>query len=175
MKRNEIWLLWAALETSTNTATVAPDRIHSPGILALKVQAICCNVLYYYYCFCYYYYFITFFLTYLLTYLPTNLVTYFYLLLQLICHSVAVVLTLIQTEQMRINIRKETIQKHSTNNTKHSKYKYTYYQNTHTLQNELKQPQYKIHIKWNNHITVKYPQYKVTLMYMVLLSPRSSP
>jgi hypothetical protein len=26
----------------------------------------------------------------------------------------------------------ETIQKHSTNNTKHSKYKYTYYQNTHT-------------------------------------------
>jgi hypothetical protein len=35
--------------------------------------------------------------------------------------------------------------KHSTNNTKHSKYKYTYYQNTHTLQNKLKQPQYKIH------------------------------
>ena len=27
----------------------------------------------------------------------------------------------------------ETIRKHSTNNTKHSKYKYTYYQNTHTL------------------------------------------
>jgi len=26
----------------------------------------------------------------------------------------------------------ETIQKHSTNNTKHSKYKYTHYQNTHT-------------------------------------------
>jgi len=25
--------------------------------------------------------------------------------------------------------------KYSTNNTKHSKYKYTYYQNTHTLQN----------------------------------------
>jgi hypothetical protein len=25
--------------------------------------------------------------------------------------------------------------KHSTNNTKHAKYKYTYYQNTHTLQN----------------------------------------
>jgi len=25
--------------------------------------------------------------------------------------------------------------KHSTNNTKHSKYKYTYYQNNHTLQN----------------------------------------
>jgi len=27
----------------------------------------------------------------------------------------------------------ETIQKHSTNNTKHSKYKCTYYQNTHTV------------------------------------------
>jgi len=29
----------------------------------------------------------------------------------------------------------EAIQKHSTNSTKCSKYKYTYYQNTHTLQN----------------------------------------
>jgi len=28
----------------------------------------------------------------------------------------------------------ERIQKHSTNNTKHNKYNYTYYQNTHTLQ-----------------------------------------
>ena len=52
--------------------------------------------------------------------------------------------------------------KHSTNKTKHSKYKYTYYQNTHTytynhsLQNKLKQPQYKIHNKWNSHNTVKY-------------------
>ena len=26
---------------------------------------------------------------------------------------------------------------------KHSKYKYTFYQNTHTLQNKLKQPQHK--------------------------------
>jgi hypothetical protein len=75
---------------------------------------------------------------------------------------------------------KEAIQKHSKNNTKHSKYKYTYYQNTHTivktlphtlthtLQNKLKQPQYKIHTKWHNHIPIKYPQYKVTLMYVVL-------
>jgi hypothetical protein len=38
---------------------------------------------------------------------------------------VAVVLTLVQTKQIRINI-------HKGNNTKHSKYKYTYYQNTHT-------------------------------------------
>ena len=57
------------------------------------------------------------------------------------------------------------------NNTKHSKYKYTYYQNTHTLQNKLKQPQYKIHTKENSHNTIKYPQYKVTLMYKVLLFP----
>jgi hypothetical protein len=44
---------------------------------------------------------------------------------------------------------------------------------THTLQNKLKQPQYKIHTKWNGHNTIKYPQYMVTLMCMVLLSPRA--
>jgi hypothetical protein len=38
----------------------------------------------------------------------------------------------------------ETIKKTQYNNTKHSKYKYTYYQNTHTFQNKLKQPQYKL-------------------------------
>jgi hypothetical protein len=32
-----------------------------------------------------------------------------------------------------------------------------------------------IHTKWNSHNTAKYPQYKVTLMYMVLLTPRTSP
>jgi hypothetical protein len=70
------------------------------------------------------------------------------LLLQLSFHSVGAVLTLIQTKQTRIYIYiNETIQKHSTDNTKNSKYKYTYYQNTHTLQNQLKQPQYKIHTK----------------------------
>ena len=41
---------------------------------------------------------------------------------------------------------------------KHSKYKYTYYQNTttypHKLQNKLQQPQYKIHTKWNSHNTI---------------------
>ena len=44
------------------------------------------------------------------------------------------------------------------NNTKHSKYKYTCYQNTHTivktppkLQSKLQQPQYKLHTKWNSH------------------------
>ena len=51
---------------------------------------------------------------------------------------------------------KETIQKHSKSTKKHSKYKYTYYQNnhtivkapahckTHTLQSKLKQSQYKL-------------------------------
>ena len=41
------------------------------------------------------------------------------------CHSMAAVLTLVQRKQIRINI-------HKRNYTKHSKYKYTYYQNTHT-------------------------------------------
>jgi len=65
--------------------------------------------------------------------------------IQLSFHSMAVVLTLVQTKQIRINI-------HKRDNTKHSKYNYTYYQNTHTvvktpphtlthkLQNKSKQP-----------------------------------
>jgi hypothetical protein len=58
---------------------------------------------------------------------------YYYYLLQLSCHSVAVVLTLVQTKQIRINVPKRNNKKHSTNSAKHSKYKYTYYQNTHTI------------------------------------------
>jgi uncharacterized protein YxeA len=38
------------------------------------------------------------------------------------------------TDKTYIHIN-ETTQKYSKNNKKHSKYKYTYYQNTHTLQN----------------------------------------
>ena len=45
---------------------------------------------------------------------------------------------------------------------------------THTLQNKLKQPQYKIHTKRNSHSSIRYPQYKVILMYRVLLSPKTS-
>ena len=41
----------------------------------------------------------------------------------------------------------DTKQEHSTSNTKHRKYKYTYYQNTHTLKKKLKQQQCKIHTK----------------------------
>jgi len=47
-------------------------------------------------------------------------------------HSVAVVLTPVQTKQIRINIHKRNNTKNSTDYTKHSKYKYTYYQNTYT-------------------------------------------
>jgi len=44
---------------------------------------------------------------------------------------------------------------------------------TRTLQNNLKQPQYKIHTKRNSHNIIKYPQCKVTLIYNVHLSPRT--
>jgi hypothetical protein len=40
-------------------------------------------------------------------------------------HSKAIFHTLVQIKQIRINT-------HTRNNTKHSTYKYTYYQNTHT-------------------------------------------
>ena len=46
--------------------------------------------------------------------------------MQLSCHTVAVVLTLVETKQTRINTHKQN----STKNTKRSKYKYAYYQNT---------------------------------------------
>jgi hypothetical protein len=67
-------------------------------------------------------------------------------LVQFSCHSVAAVLTLVQTKQIRINVHKRNDTKKCPNNTKYSKDKYTYeyYRNTHTLQNKLKQPHYKI-------------------------------
>ena len=64
------------------------------------------------------------------------------------CHSVAVVLTPVQTKQIIKNI-------HKRNNTKHSKYQYTYYQNTHTLQNNYsKSKNHRIHTQ------IKYSKYK---------------
>jgi hypothetical protein len=70
--------------------------------------------------------------------------------------------------------------KHSTNNTKHSKYKYTYYQNTHTythpyITKQVKTATVQDTPKWNTHNIIKYPQCKVTVMYMVLFSPRTLP
>jgi hypothetical protein len=85
---------------------------------------------------------------------------------------VAVVLTLVQTKQVRINIHmyiNETIQKQSTNNTKHSKYKYTYYQNTQTI---VKTPPHTLsHIlqnKLNNHSTRNTPNEIVTIQSSTL-------
>jgi len=59
---------------------------------------------------------------------------------------------------------------------------HTYYQNTHTivknthkLQHNLQQKQYLIHTKWISHNTIKYTQYKVTILNMVLFFPRTSP
>jgi len=79
------------------------------------------------------------------------------LLLQLSCHLVAVVLTIVQTKQIRINIykwnnTKNTVQTiASTENTHITKTPTRTH--THTLQNKLKQPQYKIHI--NEIVTIQ--------------------
>ena len=80
---------------------------------------------------------------------------YYYYKLQLGCHSVAVVLTLVQTKQIRINIHKQNNTKqHSTTiqNTVHTSIDITKtptHTHTYTLQNKLKQTQYKIYFK--NH------------------------
>ena len=86
------------------------------------------------------------------------------LLLQFSFQSVAVVLTLVQTEQI-ISIHNKTIQ-NAVNMSAHITVTPTYYK-THTSQNKLQQPQYKIHTTWDSHNTVKYPQYNITLMYSV--------
>jgi hypothetical protein len=71
----------------------------------------------------------------------------------------AVALAVLQIKQIRINRQKLNNKKHTTNNTKHGKYKYTHNQNTHTivktpphtlthtLQNKLKQEQHRIQTK----------------------------
>jgi hypothetical protein len=73
--------------------------------------------------------------------------------MQLSCHSVAVVRILVWTNIE--NIHKETAQKHSTDNTKNSKYKYTFCQKTHTLRNpQIHTPtHYKTHTYTHPHIT----------------------
>ena len=75
--------------------------------------------------------------------------------------------------------------KHSTNNSKQNKYKYNVHITktpthplTHTLQNKLKQVTtntVKDIPKRNSHNIIKYPQYKITLTYMALLSSITSP
>jgi hypothetical protein len=53
--------------------------------------------------------------------------------------------------------------RHSTNYTKHSKYMYTYYQNSHTLQNPHIHTHTHTHTHTHPHITnkLKQPQYKL--------------
>jgi alpha-N-acetylglucosamine transferase len=66
------------------------------------------------------------------------------------CHSVAVVLTLVQTKQIRINIHKQNNTKNTVKtiqNAVHTRIHITKiptHTHTHTLQNKLKQPQYKL-------------------------------
>jgi len=89
--------------------------VWSPDNGSLRIET-CCNVYYYYY---YYYY---------------------YYLLQLCCHSLAVVLTLVQTKQISINIYKR-------NNTKTQYTQYTaHYIQVHLL------PKYPHNCQNTHHI-----------------------
>ena len=82
----------------------------------------------------------------------------------------AVVLTLVQTKQIRINIRKQ-YQKHSRNNTKQIKCKYTLTKHPH-ITKQVKTNTVQDIPKLNSN-NIKYPQNKVALMYeyVALLSP----
>jgi hypothetical protein len=95
---------------------------------------------------------------------------YYYYLLELSFHSVAIVLTLVQAKQIRINIHKrsnsvKTIQKTVNTSThitktptqlsKQSHITKPIHSHTHTLENKWKQPQHKIHTKWNSNNTVQ--------------------
>ena len=151
------WFLWAVLEANINTVTVVQTENSVQESLLWK-----CKQSPKIYCIIVIIIIIIIIITCLLTYIFTYLISYLLLLtclIQLRCHSVAVVLTLVETKQIRINVHKGNNKKHSIKNTKHSKYKYTYYQNIHTLQNpnihththtsqnQLKQTQYKINSK----------------------------
>jgi hypothetical protein len=59
------------------------------------------------------------------------------------CHSMAVVLTLVQTKQIRINIHKQN--NTNTVNTSTRITKTPTHTQTHTLQNKLQRPQYNTH------------------------------
>ena len=68
--------------------------------------------------------------------------------MQLSCHPVAVVLTLVQTKQIRINIHKRNNTKNTVQRAQNTVNTSTRVTKTpHTLQNKLTQPQYKIHTK----------------------------
>jgi len=94
------------------------------------------------------------------------------------CHSVAVVLTLVQTKQIRINIHKrnntkntaQTIQ-NTVNTSTHITKIPTHYK-TYTYTHPHITKQVKISTvqdtpKWTSYNIIKYAQYKILLMYMV--------
>ena len=112
--------------------------------------------------------------------------------MQFSCHSMAVVPTPVQTEQIRINIHKwnntkntvQTIQNtvntsaHTTKtptNTLQNPHLHTpTHKHTHTHTNTYYKTSQNNHstryTKWNSHCTAKYPKYKFNSMYMVILS-----
>jgi len=95
------------------------------------------------------------------------------------CHSVAEVLTLVQTKQIRINIHKRNSTKNTVNTSTHisktpKHCKTPTYTNS-NIAKQVKTTTVQRTPKWNSHNTIKYPQCKVTLMYMTILSPRTSP
>jgi len=104
-------------------------------------------------------------------YTETNLCAsyyYYYYKLQLSCHSVAVVLSLVHTKQI-INIRKrnntkntvQAIQNTVNTSTRIIKNTHTY---THPhITKQVKTATVQDAHKWNSHNVINYPQYKVTL------------
>ena len=105
----------------------------------------------------------------------------------------AVVLTPVQTKQIRINIHKRnntknTVQtmENAVNTSTHITKTPTHYNpppphtHTHTLTHthpniteQVQTTTVQDTPKLNSNNIIKYPQYKVTLMYMVILSPRT--
>ena len=89
-----------------------------------------------------------------------------------------VVLTGVQTKQTRINIHKRNNIKNTVNTVyilpKHPHF--TTLPPTHThITKQVKTNTVQDIPKLNSHNITKYPQYEVTLMYMELLSSRTSP
>ena len=98
----------------------------------------------------------------------------------------AVVLILVQKKQIRVNVHKrnntkntvQTIQKIVNTSTHITKIPTHYNTQTYThphITKQVKTTTVQDTPNWNSHNIIRYPQYKATLMYMILLSPRTSP
>ena len=97
----------------------------------------------------------------------------------------AVVLTLVQKKQIRISIHKRNNTKNTVQTIQNAVNTSTHITKTPTLckthtythphlTKQVKTTTVQDTSKWNSHSIIKYPQYKVTLMYMSLLSQRTS-